>query len=118
MKLIAETVMDITSVIINDDSSMVCFEGNVGKYGRVFANHTYIPSTASKNSGKFYGEARTIMEDGTMVSASLQGVFRRDGGKINVLSLDDASNGDQNYVTIEIDLLEKKSTVSVYNAWT
>jgi hypothetical protein len=53
-----------------------------------------------------------------MVSASLQGVFRRDGGKINVLSLDDASNGDQNYVTIEIDLLEKKSTVSVYDAWT
>jgi hypothetical protein len=75
MELIAETVMDITSVIINDDSSMVCFEGNVGKYGRVFANHTYIPNTASKNSGKFYGEARTIMEDGTMVSASLQECF-------------------------------------------
>tara|TARA_B100000579_G_scaffold223775_1_gene183131 strand:- start:351 stop:707 length:357 start_codon:yes stop_codon:yes gene_type:complete len=118
MELIAESVMDITSVIINEDSSMICFEGTVGKYGRVYANHTYIPNGTSKDAGKFYGEARTIMEDGTMVSASLQGVFRRSGGKISILSLDDASNGDQNYVRIEIDLLEKKSKVSVYDAWT
>ena len=117
MELIAETVMDVTSVIINEDNSTMCFEGNVGKYGRVHANHTYIPNSSSKDSGKFYGEARTIMEDGTMVSASLQGVFRRDGGKINILSLDDASNGDQNYVRLEIDLLDKKAKVSVYDAW-
>ena len=57
------------------------------------------------------------MDDGTMVSASLQGVFRRDGGKMNILSLDDASNGDQNYVRLEIDLLDKKAKVSVYDAW-
>ena len=34
----------------------------------------------------------------------------RHGNKIKVLSLDDATNGDQNYVTLGVDLLSKQKS--------
>ena len=42
MELIAESVMDITSVIINEDSSMICFEVlwvNMGAYTRIIPTY-------------------------------------------------------------------------------
>ena len=45
------------------------------------------------------------MEDGSAIGAA-SGVWRREGQRIIIHSLDDASNGDQNYVTITADLNE------------
>ena len=53
------------------------------------------------------------MDDGSALSATLQGIWRRDGGEIQVYSLDDASNGDQNFIQAKVDLLNKKAHVEV-----
>ena len=114
MDLIAESEMSVTSVIPMEGGSTLVSEGNVGKYGKVFSSHNLYSNSAVKNAGHFDGEARALMEDGTAVGASLQGVWKRDGTKITINSLDDASNGDQNYAVIEIDMIEMKSNVTVY----
>ncbi|HBW84131.1 MAG: hypothetical protein CMD92_01035 [Gammaproteobacteria bacterium] len=114
MDLIAESEMNVTSVIPMEGGSTLVSEGNVGKYGKVFASHNLYSNSSVKNAGNFDGEARALMEDGTAVGASLQGVWKRDGAKITINSLDDASNGDQNYAVIEVDMIEMKSKVKVY----
>ena len=113
MEKIAEAVMDITSVVVDGETTRICYEGNVGKYGRVFATHNFKSNDANRNSGNFTGDARTIMDDGSALSATLQGIWRRDGGEIQVYSLDDASNGDQNFIQAKVDLLNKKAHVEV-----
>lgn len=114
MELIAESVMKVTSIIpIPGGSTIVC-EGNLGKYGKVFASYNIISNSATKNAGNFDGEGRALLEDGTAIGASLQGVWRRDGQIITIHSLDDASNGDQNYSILEVDMIEMTSNIKVH----
>jgi|TARA_B100000315_G_scaffold240557_1_gene260503 hypothetical protein len=115
MELIAESEMKVTSVIPIPGGSTLVYEGNVGKYGKVFASHNLYSNSATKNAGNFDGEARALMEDGTAIGASLQGIWKRDGNKITIHSLDDATNGDQNYVVIEVDMIAMKSLVKVHS---
>ena len=115
MELIAESEMKVTSVIPIPGGSTLVSEGNVGKYGKVFASHNLYPNSATRNAGNFDGEARALMEDGTAIGASLQGIWKRDGNKITIHSLDDATNGDQNYVVIEVDMIAMKSLVKVHS---
>ena len=55
------------------------------------------------------------MEDGSAIGATLQGVWKRDGNIITINSLDDATNGDQNYAVIEADMLEMTTKVKVFS---
>ena len=57
MELIAESEMKITSVIPIPGGSTLVSEGNVGKYGKVFASHNIYSNSATKNAGNFDGEA-------------------------------------------------------------
>ena len=114
MELIAESVMKITAVIPIPGGSSLISEGNVGKYGKGFTSINLISNSATKNAGNFDGEARALLEDGSAIGATLQGVWRRDGQKITIHSLDDASNGDQNYVVGEADLVEMVSKLKVH----
>ena len=114
MELIAESKMKVTSVIPISGGSTLVSEGNVGKYGKVFVSHNLISNSAIKNSGNFVGEARALQEDGTAIGASLQGIWKREGQKITIHSLDDVSNGDQNYAIVEVDMIEMTSTVKVH----
>tara|TARA_B100000959_G_scaffold225996_1_gene240356 strand:+ start:818 stop:973 length:156 start_codon:yes stop_codon:yes gene_type:complete len=50
-----------------------------------------------------------------MLSASLRGIGRRSGGIIKLFSLDNVSNGDQNFSIIEVDALGKTASVKVYS---
>ena len=115
MELVAESVMKITAVIPIDGGSTLVNEGHLGKYGKVFSRIDLISNNASKNAGNFSGEARALLEDGSAIGATLQGVWKRVGSKITIHSLDDASNGDQNYVTAEADLIEMQSQVKVHS---
>ena len=114
MDLIAESETKITSVIPIPGGSTLVSEGNVGKYGKVFASHNLYSNSATKNAGNLDGEARALMEDGSAIGATLQGVWKREGSKITIHSLDDATNGDQNYVVITADLLKMKLKVKVF----
>jgi hypothetical protein len=59
------------------------------------------------------GFARTTTDDGGTVTAPLAGVWRRTGNCFKIYSLDDASNGDINYVDIDVDLGSKEVSIAV-----
>ena len=113
MEFSFETTLDVTSVIVNEDSTTLCYEGRAGDYGRVFATHTLTGSNASKDTGTFKGDGRIITDDGSMLSVTLVGIWRREGEKVKIFSLDNVVNGDQNYVELEVDVFEKKAHVKV-----
>jgi hypothetical protein len=50
-----------------------------------------------------------------MLTASLQGLGRRSGGVIKLFSLDNVSNGDQNFSVGEVDVMKKSASVKVYS---
>jgi len=50
-----------------------------------------------------------------MLTASAQGIGRRSGGVIKLFSLDNGSNGDQNFVVLEVDVMKKSASVKVYS---
>tara|TARA_Y100000817_G_C16647064_1_gene451016 strand:+ start:112 stop:462 length:351 start_codon:yes stop_codon:yes gene_type:complete len=115
MELVAESIMKITAIIPIAGGSTLVSEGNLGKYGKVFSSINLMSNSATKNAGNFNGEARALLEDGTAIGATLQGVWKRVGPKITIHSLDDASNGDQNYVTAEADMIKMQSKVKVHS---
>ncbi len=114
MELVAEGTLKITGVTVNEDNSVLCYEGDVGKYGRVFATHVIKSRDGNRNQGNFTGHSRTILEDGNALSATLQGIWSRDGGKMKFYSLDESSHGDQNFIRGEVDLLSRDCTAKVY----
>ncbi len=111
MELRAESEMKITLVIPIPGGSTLVSEGNAGKHGKVFASHNIYSNSATKNAGNFDGGARTLMEDGSAIGATLQGVWKRKGNIITINSLDDDTKGDQNYAITEADMLEMKTKV-------
>ena len=114
-KPIAEGEMSITSITVAETHSTLSTEGDVGDYGRVFATYNLFTSDDSRTSGTFEGSARALNADGEMISASLQGIYRRTGGTLELHSLDLATNGDRNFVTAQIDIVAKTSNVAVYS---
>ena len=114
-KPIAEGEMKVTSITVAETHSTLSTEGNVGEYGHVFATYNLFTSDETRTSGTFEGSARALNAGGEMISASLQGIFQRNGGTLELHSLDLASNGDRNFVTAQIDILAKTSNVAVYS---
>jgi hypothetical protein len=112
---VAESTMTITSVIVDKDVTTLTYEGDVGKYGRVFVTHHLRPNDASRQTYEIDGTARALLEDGSMLTASLQGIGRRSGGVIKLFSLDNVSNGDQNFSVGEVDVMKKSASVKVYS---
>ena len=111
---IAKSTIAVTSVTVEKDVTIVNYEGDVGKYGRVFATHRLRASEDTRQANEFEGSARTLLDDGTAVSVSLRGIGRRSGGRFKLFSLDNASNVDQRLAVIEVDMMEKTASVTVY----
>ena len=112
---IAESEMTITSISVAESHSSLCVEGEVGDYGHVFATYNLFVSDESRTSGTFEGSARALNAADEMLSAALQGIWRRTGRTIELHSLDLASNGDRNFVTAQLDIISKTSKIAVYS---
>ena len=52
------------------------FEGTIGKYGKVFVTHTLYALEGDKSRGSLEGNARAILDDGTLLWSPLTGTFR------------------------------------------
>ena len=114
MELFMETSLAVTSILVEENSTTFCYEGNVGKYGKVFGNHTLVANDPSRSAGQLSGHGQTILPDGTMISVSVTGLWRREGAKFLLFNLDALSNGDQNYVEISVDLNSKEAAVKAF----
>ncbi|MEE3274124.1 MAG: hypothetical protein VX217_04655, partial [Acidobacteriota bacterium] len=85
--------------------------------GRVFATMHLTSGDSERNSGTLEGDARTFMEDGSLMSATFAGSWRRSKGELSLFFVDNCSNGDQNFVISQVDLINKSMTVKVYSTF-
>ena len=97
----------MTSWSSTSDSSSLTAEGIVGEgYGKVYLSYEFKSNSTDRNKGNFNGSLRSINNDGVMVAASLQGIWKRDGKIVTMYTLDSFSNGDMIYAKGLVDLVE------------
>ena len=97
----------MTSWSSTADSSSLTAEGIVGEgYGKVYLSYEFKSNSTNRNKGNFNGSLRSINNDGVMVAASLQGIWKRDGKIVTMYTLDSFSNGDMIYAKGLVDLVE------------
>jgi hypothetical protein len=101
---------EMTSWSSTSDSSSLTAEGIVGEgYGKVYLSYEFKSNSTDRNKGNFNGSLRSINNDGVMVAASLQGIWKRDGKIVTMYTLDSFSNGDMIFAKGLVDLV--KSTM-------
>ena len=107
--------MKITTIQVDEESSLMNFEGNIGEYGKVFASFTLWPSDSNKDSGVLEGHARTILEDGTFLHSPLNGSWKRKKGNLKFFFTDNVNNGAMNFVIWDVNMLSKETAVRYYS---
>ena len=100
--------LKITRMTISEDSTSFDFEGRVEGYGSPFLTHEYFHNAQDRSRGKLIGEARTFLEDGTLISTHHMGTFRREQSNVYVYFADACNNGAVNFVMLNVDILTKE----------
>ena len=90
------------------------FKGDITGYGKVFASMKLESSDSSKTSGILSVQARTILNDGTLLSSPINGSWKRSGVTIKFYFIDDVSNGAMNFVVWDVDILGEVAFVKYY----
>ena len=107
-------ILQIESVIPGDGYSKMNFKGDITGYGKVFASIKLNSGDSSKTSGSLNGQARTILNNGTLLSSPLNGSWKREGSIIKFYFTDDVSNGAMNFVIWDVDILSETANVKYY----
>ncbi len=105
---------EVTSMTSSEGMSVMTSEGSVDGYGKVYLTHELTANMGSMNSGSMKGQARTMDVDGNYVAASLQGVWRRTGKELEIISIDNLSNGTRNFAMGTYDVVTGKGQFDVY----
>ena len=106
---------EMTSWSSTSDSSSLTAEGIVGEgYGKVYLSYEFKSNSTDRNKGNFNGSLRSINNDGVMVAASLQGIWKRDGKIVTMYTLDSFSNGDMIYAKGKVDLVQGTMSFTAY----
>ncbi|MDG1889618.1 MAG: hypothetical protein P8I53_04515 [Flavobacteriaceae bacterium] len=106
--------LQIESIIPGDGYSKMNFKGDISGYGKVFASIKLSSGDTSKTSGTLDGQARTILNNGTLLSSPLKGSWKREGSLIKFYFTDDVSNGAMNFVIWDVDILGETANVKYY----
>ena len=77
--------LTISRMTIEADSVSLDFEGKVEGYGTVFATHELSYIAEDRSRGRLVGEARTFLEDGTLINTPHMGTFTRAGSQVHLL---------------------------------
>ena len=106
--------LDIVLISPGEGHSIMNLEGNISGYGSVYAKFKVSSINTSKTSGTLEGQARTILNDGTLMSSPLRGTWKRDGALMKFYFTDAINNGAMNFVMWDVDILQKKANVKYY----
>lgn len=107
-------ILDIVSIHPGDGFSDINFEGQISGYGSVYITFKVSSINTSKTSGILDGQARTILNDGALLSTPLKGTWKRSGALLNFYFTDALNNGAMNFVMWDVDLLKKTADVKYY----
>ena len=106
--------LDIALISPGDGYSIMNFEGNITGYGLVFVKMKVSAINSSKTSGTLDGDARTILNDGTLLSSPIKGSWKRTDPLMKFYFVDAINNGAMNFVMWDVKLLEKKAEVKYF----
>ena len=107
-------ILDIITIIPYEGYSDMVFEGQISGYGSVYVAFKVASIDSSKNRGTLDGNARTILENGTLISTPLKGTWKRMGSEVKFYFTDAINNGAINFVMWDVDLLKKKAVVKYF----
>ena len=100
--------LKVTRMTLSEEKTSFDYEGKVEGYGSPFLTHEYFHNPQDRARGKLIGEARTFLEDGTLISTPHMGTFRREQSKAHVYFTDACNNGAVNFVILEVDVVSKE----------
>ena len=104
---------DIDSAHTTDGTNYkISATGEAGPYGRVWLSYEFTDKLGLGDSGEFTGFAWTQNGE-QFATATLQGVYRREGSIFKMYSLDMVSDGVINIVSGEADFVAKTMTFKV-----
>ena len=84
----------------------VAASGEGGDYGRVYLSYTFSNKLSLNEMGEFTGFAWTQSGE-EIVTATLQGVWKKNGAVFDMFTFDAVSNGLINVATGEMDLVNR-----------
>ncbi len=105
--------LDVTSVTLGDDTSVINAESKMGVYGRVYLSFV-LSSNATGNGGTYTFQGRGYVDDETMFSGSGVGVWHRKGPTLVMHQLVNISDGTVNFDRIVMNPLERTGTLAAY----
>ncbi len=84
----------------------VSASGDAGPYGRAYLSYVFTDKGGDGDRGEFTGIAWTQQGE-DVITATLQGIYKKDGKVFRIYSLDNVSNGNFNIVSGEADFVAK-----------
>ena len=105
--------MNITSINLGEDLSVITAEGDMDGYGKVYASY-HLTYNRDGSGGFYSGQGRGYIDENTMASGSFSGVWVRDGHLVRLTGVVSLSDGSQNLDVIVIDPLNRTMTVDAY----
>ena len=107
--------LKITSVSMGTESSTYHLEGPVQGYGIAVVSATLTPRDAEETRGSVQAEARVFGNDGTLITTPVCGAFRRACTSLQIYVTDACSNGDMNFVSWTIDLIQRTAEIRYWS---
>ena len=102
-----EANFEIDSTFTEDGKTFeVSASGDAGPYGKAYLSYVFTDKNGDGDRGEFTGFAWTQQGE-DVVTATLQGVYKKDGKVFRMYSLDNVSNGKFNIVSGEADFVAK-----------
>ena len=108
----ADASMEVTSVKLGEEVSVIMAEGDMGAYGRVYVTFN-LEYDATRAGGKVFGQGRGFTEDG-YASGKFTGYWQMSDGLITMRHVVQLADGTQNLDIVTFKPLTKELVVSAY----
>jgi len=105
--------LEITSIQLGEDLSVITAEGASGEYGKVYITY-YLSYDRDGLGGSYTMQGRGYVDTNTLFSGSGAGRWWRDGHLVRMTGVVAISDGSQNLEFAVVDPLNRKLTNGVY----
>ena len=94
----------VTSVTVTDTGGTLNISGKAGIYGTAYLTYNLTLNPNVENQGAVTGRAVAFADDGQRNTATLNGVWSRDGHSMTMYTLDDVSDANFHIAIVKVDL--------------
>jgi hypothetical protein len=105
--------LEITSIQLGEDLSVITAEGASGEYGKVYITY-YLSYDRDGSGGSYTMQGRGYVDANTLFSGSGAGRWFRDGHLVRMSGVVSISDGSQNLDVIVVDPLNRTLTADVF----